>query len=605
MKKRLYTGLGVFLVLAIILAGSGWMMFLGVRNLKAHGKQLAEAYKNQNLDQIKQGVELVQGDVNRISFYSKPYYITRYIPFVGGYIGDGLDLLSAGKHELQAINILVNKISPYKEELGFNGTPVAGQDRISQGVKILQKVSPSLDEIQPYLDSAAKDVADINPDKYPEEYKSFQVRNLVKVAKDFITGASVAIKDNKEGLLVLPQILGSDSPKHYMLLFQNDKELRATGGFMTAFADLEINKGKINTDVSDDIYRLDEQLLKVCRNKICPLTPPLAIVKYLPEFDGKPRKAWSMRDSNLSPDVPTSAQEFEKMYRMLGQGLSFDGIIYIDTKVVEEILRVTGAIEVYGVKYSSDNDPRCNCPNIIYELEHYAEIASKGEADRKAILGVLMQQIMARALGADVQQLPILARTVVELANQKHILFYMHDAKIQQAADKLNWTGRIKSYDGDYLHINDSNFAGGKSNLYVEQTVSQEIKTSQDGKTLKRLTIEYKNPQPFGLWLNGINRDYVRVYVPKGSKLISSKGSNDKVNTLEELDKTVFDAFITVNPQNYRVLSFEYEIPYNPSGDYKLLIQKQPGAKNFQYKVNFKGRPQPEFSLISDKELRL
>ena len=84
--------------------------------------------------------------------------------------------------------------------------------------------------------------------------------------------------------------------------------------------------------------------MKVCLSKICPLTPPAPIVKYLPEFDGKPRKAWSMRDSNLSPDVPTSAEKFEEMYKMLGNGLPYDGIIYIDTQVVEEILKVIGPI---------------------------------------------------------------------------------------------------------------------------------------------------------------------------------------------------------------------------------------------------------------------
>ena len=85
--------------------------------------------------------------------------------------------------------------------------------------------------------------------------------------------------------------------------------------------------------------------------------------------------------------------------------------------------------------------------------------------------------------------------------------------------------------------------------------------------------------------------------------MIESKGSNQPVTTSEELDKTVFDAFITVNPQNSRVLSFEYEIPYNPKDEYKLLIQKQPGAKDFLYKISIDGHKEPEFELTSDVEL--
>ncbi len=602
-KKRLLTIAGVILVVVLILGFAALQIFFAGKNLKSHGMALNEAYKNQNFDQMQTELKQVKSSVDTINLYSYVFIWTRVIPFVGGYFADAQHFSQAASQELKAATEVLNILSPHQKELGFDGTPVAGQDRIAQGMKILEKLLPEIDRIQPYLQAASDDVQSIDTDKYPEKFRGMRVKDLVSSGKELIMGLNTVVKDNKSALDLLPGALGVDSPKNYLLLFQNDKEIRATGGFLTAYANLSLDKGQLNTDTSDDIYRLDEQLLKVCLNKICPLTPPAPIIKYLPEFDGKPRKAWSMRDSNLSPDVPTSAKQFETMYSMLGKGLPFDGIIYIDTQVVEEILKVIGPIEVLGTTYSAENDSRCNCPNIIYELEHYAEVAAKGEEDRKAILGVLMQQIMARALGADVEKLPILAETVVRLANDKHIIFYMHDAKLQQALSGLGWTGEIVAFDGDYLHVNDSNFAGGKSNLYVDQIVTQEIKTGQDGKTVKKLTIEYKNPQPFNIWLNGINRDYVRIYVPKGSKLITSKGSNQKVNTTEELNKTVFDAFITVNPQNSRVLSFEYEIPYNPSNEYKLLIQKQPGAKDFLYKVNINGKRQPEFDLDRDIEL--
>src|SRR3989344_3689313 len=156
---------------------------------------------------------------------------------------------------------------------------------------------------------------------------------------------------------------------------------------------------------------------------------------------------------------------------------------------------------------------------------------------------------------------------------------------------------QIKDFYGDYLHINDLNFAGGKKKLYVEQTVTQDISIQKDSTVKKKIAIEYKNPQPFNIWLNGINRDYVRFYVPKGSKLISSKGSEDPVTTISDLDKTVFEAFIQVRPQNSRKLEVEYEIPYQPKGQYNLLIQKQPGAKDFQYKIKINGSQKADFEL--------
>ena len=485
-------------------------------------------------------------------------------------------------------------LEPVKLELGFDGNPKGGPERVTQAVKILDRSLPFLDKVEGNLTKAASSVQNIDTKKYPEK---------VGVVKNFILGAAVALKDGKGALTIAPQALGVGSPKNYLLLFQNDKEIRPTGGFITAFATLTISNGQVSATTSDDIYRLDEELLKVCLIKICPLTPPAPIVKYLPEVSGKPRSAWSMRDSNISPDLPTSALEFERMFELLGQGLPFDGIIYIDSQVVEELIEVTGSIDVLGTTYSGETDKRCNCPNVIYELENYAEIAAKGEKDRKAILGVLMQQILARSVGADVEKLPFLIETIARLANHKHIMFYMHDQKAQVALSKLNWTGEIKSFDKDYLHINDSNFAGGKSNLYVEQKVTQDIKI-KNNKVTKKIIIDYKNPQPFGIWLNGINRDYVRFYVPKGSKLISGKGADEAFNTIEDLEKTVFETFLTVRPQNSRKIELEYEIPYSPKDKYELMIQKQPGAKDFEYEIKINGSKKADFKLDQDKQFK-
>lgn len=591
-------------VLALLTFLSIRGIYFGAKELSAHGKALSEAYKNQRFDDIKKEVSASKQSLQSIDTSLNFLFWTKSIPFVGSYYSDAKNFSSAGVQELAATETILVSIEPYKDELGFNNQPHAGQDRISQAIKVLDKSLPYLDKVKPNLEKASNLVENIDTDKYPEEIKGVKVRRLVQTAKNFMIGASIAVTTAKPALEIAPEALGQPSPKTYLLLFQNDKEIRPTGGFLTAFAFLKIDNGQVNATTSDDIYRLDERLLATCQSKICPLTPPAPIVKYLPEVSGKPRTAWSMRDSNISPDVPTAAQEFERMFKLLGQGLPFDGIIYIDSQVVEEMIEVTGSIEVFGTTYSAQTDKRCNCPNVIYELESYAEIAAKGTQDRKAVLGVLMQQILARAIGSDVEKLPMLLETITRLANHKHVMFYMHDPTVEKALSQLNWTGEIKQYSGDYLHINDSNFAGGKSNLYVNQEVLQEINIQKDGTVKKKITIEYKNPQPFNTWLNGINRDYVRFYVPKGSKLLSSKGSEDSVNTIEELDKTVFEAFVTVRPQNSRKLEIEYTTPYSPKGKYDLLIQKQPGAKDFSYKIRINSKQVADFKLDMDKEFK-
>ena len=599
-KRRLLIFLFILLLATLFPA---FLIFSGAGETAKHSKAAVASYKLQNFDSLKTEINATKNSLQKVDFSLNLLFWVRIIPILGGYYADIKNFSEAGVEELKAADFLFSQFESSKDELMFNNHEKSGPERVTQVIKILQKAMPHLDKIEANLIRANELVENIDTDKYPSNLKGKNLQKILSLAKSFIIGAGVAAEEGRDALTIAPAAFGDPVAREYLLLFQNDKEIRPTGGFITAFATLKINKGQVETTTSDDIYRLDERLLATCLTNICPLTPPAPIIKYLPEVSGKPRSAWSMRDSNISPDLPTSAKEFERMFQLLGEGLPFDGIIYIDSQVVEELIEITGPIDVFGTKYSSEIDKRCNCPNVIYELESYAEIAAKGEQDRKAVLGVLMQQILAKTVGADIEKLPEFIETIARLANHKHIMFYMHDQKTQGALAKLNWTGEIKSFEGDYLHINDSNFAGGKSNLYVEQKVTQDIKI-KNNKVTKKIIIEYKNLQPFGIWLNGINRDYVRFYVPKGSKLINSKGADEPFNTIEDLGKTVFETFLTVRPQNSRKIELEYEIPYSPKDKYELMIQKQPGAKDFEYAIKINGSKKADFKLDQDKQFK-
>lgn len=610
-QKRSYRRLWQILIILLVIAALIYFPLRGVyssgKKMVAGARSMNEAVKNNDLEGMKKGLRDIKSGDNSLNISLNFLIWMRIIPFVGGYYADAVHFAKASQSELQAAEILVNSLDPFKNELGLNGQPTPGQDKVAQFVKILSKVLPEIDKVEPQLKKASEEVASIDVGKYPETFGQYRLRSQVETGKNFITGAHYAVTQAKDALLQAPAALGEPDKKTYLLIFQNDKELRPTGGFMTAYAFLTLDKGRLNSSQSDDIYRLDEKLLNVCKSKICPLTPPAALVKYLPEADGRTRTAWSMRDSNISPDIPISMTQFEKMYSLLGEGVPWDGIILIDTHVVEDLIKITGPIEVFGTNYSAKTDPRCNCPNVIYELEAYSQIIEKGEKDRKAILGTLMQQLLARSLGSATDKLPEFINAGVKLAQEKHLMFYMHDPNLQQSLNKLDWTGMVKPYTFDYLMINDANFAGGKTNLYVREDVKLDINTGSSGKVKHKLSINYKNPEEYKVWLNGINRTYMRVYVPKGSKLTSSKGSEAAVTTIDDdLSKTVFEGFIQVRPGSSREVVLEYELPQPLSGkDYNLLIQKQPGTKDFDYTINVNGVRKEQFQLNMDKDMKI
>jgi len=253
---------------------------------------------------------------------------------------------------------------------------------------------------------------------------------------------------------------------------------------------------------------------------------------------------------------------------------------------------------------------------VIYELEKYAdERVGYIKTDRKDIIGKLMYGIMQKALSSSPKLYwGRLFQVGIDELNQKHILIYLLDDKAQKGIEAVNFAGRIRDFDGDYLHINDTNFGGAKANMYVNEEVTQKYEKEKDGSMVKTITIKYKNPYPESncnletgkLCLNALLRDWLRIYVPKGSQLIEAKGSEVKFKTYEELGKTVFDGFLTVRPMGSAQVTVKYKLPFiiNNNQDLNLMIQKQPGTDANKYIIESGGKIQ-EFNLITDKIIKV
>jgi hypothetical protein len=285
----------------------------------------------------------------------------------------------------------------------------------------------------------------------------------------------------------------------------------------------------------------------------------------------------------------------------------------MDTFLPVKFIQILGPVGVGGWgNFSAETDKRCNCPQVVYALE---DLISKPlntlKTDRKAVLGPLMHSILANAMGSPKSKWPQFLNAGLESINQKHLMFYFIEDKNQKAAESFNASGRIRESQGDYLHLNDSNFGGAKTDFFITRDIEQEIETSGD-KVTKKVTITYANPHKGSncnleagqLCLNGVYRDWVRLYVPKGSKLISVVGSELKEKVSDELGKTVFEGFFTMRPESTSKLVFNYELPPMSTSPYKIMLQKQPGISSIKQNIILDGKP-TAIDLVGDKELIL
>jgi hypothetical protein len=569
----------------------------------------AYAIKTQNVSLASDQLAKVKTDLDQTQKDLHSMVYLKFIPVASWYYNDADHLVNAGEHGLNAATILVDAIKPYADVLGLKGQgSFAGgtaQQRIETAVKTIGKITPKIDDIANELAAVRGEIDKVSPGHYPAFLFGKKpgdtianIRSLTDESVTLITSARPLIK-------ILPQVVGEPNEKKYLILFQNDKELRPTGGFITAYAVFRLDSGVVHVDISSDIYSLDATIA----NK--PVAPS-PILKYLANVP-----VLNLRDDNLSPDFKVSMTDFYKMYKTAGDYTPVDGIIAVDTHALVSAMNILGDMNVDGTTFTTKNDPRCDCPQVIYELEVLADQPVQGtKANRKGVIGDLMYAIMTKAFSSSPKLYwGPLFQTMINEMNQKHILFYMNDNQAQAGFEGLNAAGRVMPFEGDYFNINEANFGGAKSNMFVSEAVTQDYSVASDGTVTKTVTVDYKNPYPpsdcnlarGNLCLDAVLRDWFRIYVPKGSQLVSNSGSEVKMTSYEDLGKTVFEGFLTVRPQGVAKLIISYKLPFKlaTSSTLPLLVQKQSGTDSPSYTITTSGKTLDQFNLLSDKTLNL
>lgn len=599
--------LGLLLVLTIFLALPLRATYRKGMESYEQAKEVKLALSQKNIPLLKTKLKEVSGTLKETrAIYQKLRWL-KVIPKAKDYYFDGERAFSIAEKGLEAGEIIIEAIEPYQDFLGLTERKEGGgeqttEDRIDFLVATLGNLEPKLALLEEKVSEIEKLANEIDPYRYPEEIKGKEARSKLVEGKSQLRELALFFREGKPLLEKVDFLLGADEPRKYLVLFQNDGELRPTGGFWTAYGILQIENGKITPLISEDIYNLDSRF-----NSNIPAPEP--IKKYLKNIF-----YWHLRDMNLSPDFRVSLDEFLPHYEKVAQEKEVDGIIALDTNVLVDILEVLGRIGVPGWgNFHADPDDRCfGCPQVVYQMELLADKPVPGiKTDRKGFMAPIMHSILANAMGAPREKITPLAQAFFKNLSSKHLLFYFPDQKLQGAIEKMGFGGRIKDFDEDYFHLSDTNLGGAKSNLFITQEVKHEYQLS-NGKIKKKVTVKYQNNAPASdcnlergnLCLNGLYRDWFRFYLPKGSKLEKLTGSETEAKTYQELGKSVFEGFygdkFPLYPKGISKVSIEYILPFSEKDRLKLLIQKQPGKDPVKHSIWVEGEKQKELIVDGD-----
>lgn len=570
-------------------------------NIKVKG--VKTALEENDLEALSYNFDSIQTDLNSLQ---------KQVDALGG---DALDIfsslpyfskLSSGKNLIKAGNGLAEAgadLTPVLADINNIKNPFSFEDNHSSEslTEVFLRMKQQLLTARTKIELARENLEKVQDKDVPDNY-----RNNVATIKKTIPRVLEIINAINNNSQIFLELLGHNGPRKYLLLFQNNHEMRATGGFIGSYGLLSVANGKIKDFKIEGIYNPDGQL----KEKVIP-----------PEPIQKISAGWSTHDANWFPHFPTSAKKIAWFYEKTG-GPTIDGVITFTPDVLQKMLAITGPIEMpaYEKTITAENFNR-EIRRVVEKIdqENKEENRENEEViDPKRILTDLAPKILTRIFETND---PKKATQLLSLLNsslrEKQILFYSSNNKIQEAISSRGWAGEIMQAPKDYLMVVNTNINGFKTDGVIDESIDHKVEIDNHGNITDVVKVKrtHNGGQTDYTEWNKVNADYMRLYVPKGSRLLSVSGQvreftdppidykklgfvedpdvkaqeskmivdfDSGTRIYEEENKTVFANWVYVSPGETVEVIYKYQLPFkwnnNSTDSYSILYQKQSGS---------------------------
>lgn len=471
-------------------------------------------------------------------------------------------------------------------------------DQIAAILQIINDAEPDLSEATRQLqrvEAARAKIGDISE-------QPWRVKSLLNLADEWLPVA----QEGLQLLPVLPEMAGLGGAKHYLVLAQNEDELRASGGFISSAGILTVENGRITQLNLEDAYLADD----FSKPYGDPPTPLFELMQL---------ELFVFRDANFWPDFPTSALQAMNLYAYGKELPPLDGVIALNQSFVQTLLAISGPIQIDSLSQE------INQGNVIQVMQESYTLGEEGSEnwfrDRKNFIGLISQGIQARLLN-DISQVDMvtLAEEITKAVDNKTLQLFMTDPNVAAVLNTINWDGRVENPgQSDFLLIVDNNMGFNKANLLVDRTFTYDVTISDNLTASGHLEIQYTHQgtdveagchqydyyevyisQPSYMDLADLCYwNYLRLYTPEGTTLIASTQSNISGDQLlrgeswtenfapvqNDLDGwEVFENFILVDRGTVTQVEVEYNLPSiitsvnDDQYQYALSIGKQSGV---------------------------
>lgn len=279
---------------------------------------------------------------------------------------------------------------------------------------------------------------------------------------------------------VLPDALGANGPRRYLIAIGNQAEMRAAGGAPLTLVLVEFNEGRISIPIKGPTSTQ--------------LFPPLnAPVEWWgpggnPFFPTNPRNA-PFVVTNTHPNLLFSAREMAEAW-VGGNYPTVDGVITLDLTAIAAVLDATGPVEseVYG---TVDGERL----GQILLVDAYMEFGQEGAVERQEANQALLNDLLERLLGGE--DLVNAAQAITSTAPGRHFQAWMRNPELQRLSLRSGAAGQVNDPGtGDWSAVYTQNGNQSKVDVFQQRNVLVTVTMADDGSARVTQQVTLTNATP-------------------------------------------------------------------------------------------------------------
>jgi len=575
-KRWIATGL-IVLSLATLIVISVWL--LSVRNSASSLQTSIEESQqllldpdaewsdlSERLDKILQQSYSLQSDINLLGNFS-------WTPFLGSSLEGAENIIEGSVLGLESLLPVLDRVGEFEGSILRNG-------------QLIQDILMTLEENRSDLYYAA-DQIDLGTEDF-ELIENSQLLQLGQIADAFRFIADFS--------LILPEALGMEGLKRYLVLGQTADEVRPVGGYVSTIWVLTVHQGELVQIDYRDTVAVDD-----LNNMNLYPAAPMGLRQHMQTC------CLLMRDVSWEPDFPSVARMAEEIY-FLGQGERVDGVIAVNQWTLQAI------VDFLGELYVADEDLLIQPQDFQAFLQERTDEEGRGYS--QLLLDSIIDQLGSGLPASDVRGIAELAQ---DMLASKLVMLYFDDDATQEVVESKGWAGAITDVDGDYLSVFDSNVGWSKVDGNIARRWVYEVALELEGAPKASLTLDYLNqsgPNATGCdaqWMasrgatyeaitHACYWNYFRIYVPRDSRFVYTdpmplpegaihavQGSGipgeDTLNKFAKYSKVGIGGLMVVPAAGSYTARFLYQLPPEviiPISEnrylYSLTMQSQPGV---------------------------